>query len=94
MPDKQSVVIVGGTAGIGRQLAQTLAKRGDEVVITGRDKARAQAVPVRFQAPMKGLRPGDYIAQLNLIEKCEKLRPGFRRRNSLLHSRCLVHKVI
>jgi len=33
MAGQQSIVIVGGTAGIGRQLAQTLAKRGDEVVI-------------------------------------------------------------
>lgn len=43
MAGKQNVVIVGGTAGIGRHLAQKLVARGDDVVISGRDSARAQA---------------------------------------------------
>lgn len=55
MAGQQSIVIVGGTAGIGRQLAQTLAKRGDEVVITGRDKARAQAVAAEIGAKTRGV---------------------------------------
>jgi short-subunit dehydrogenase len=39
-----SVVIVGGTRGIGRELARTFAERGREVVLTGRDEAYAQQV--------------------------------------------------
>jgi NAD(P)-dependent dehydrogenase (short-subunit alcohol dehydrogenase family) len=39
-----AVVVVGGTSGIGRRLAQRFADRGDEVVVTGRDEARARAV--------------------------------------------------
>ena len=39
-----SVVIVGGTRGIGRELARAYAKRGREVVLTGRDAAFAQQV--------------------------------------------------
>src|SRR4029079_19832269 len=39
-----SVVVVGGTRGIGRQLASVYAGRGRDVVLTGRDEARAQAV--------------------------------------------------
>jgi NAD(P)-dependent dehydrogenase (short-subunit alcohol dehydrogenase family) len=39
-----TVVIVGGTAGIGRELAAFYAKAGDSVVLTGRDAARADAV--------------------------------------------------
>jgi len=39
-----SVVIVGGTAGLGRDLAAHYAAAGREVVLTGRDKARAEQV--------------------------------------------------
>ncbi len=37
------VVIVGGTQGLGRQLAQSYADDGRDVVVTGRDQARAEA---------------------------------------------------
>jgi NAD(P)-dependent dehydrogenase (short-subunit alcohol dehydrogenase family) len=36
-----SVVVIGGTSGIGREFARVRAARGDEVVITGRDTHRA-----------------------------------------------------
>jgi NAD(P)-dependent dehydrogenase (short-subunit alcohol dehydrogenase family) len=39
-----AVVIVGGTAGIGRRLAETYAARGRDVVVTGRDAERAAGV--------------------------------------------------
>jgi len=39
-----SVLVVGGTSGIGRELARVRAQRGDEVVLTGRDPGRADAV--------------------------------------------------
>jgi NAD(P)-dependent dehydrogenase (short-subunit alcohol dehydrogenase family) len=39
-----AVVIVGGTAGIGRELAQSYVHDGRKVVITGRDAARAKSV--------------------------------------------------
>ena len=39
-----SLVVVGGTSGIGRELARVRAERGDEVVVTGRDADRADAV--------------------------------------------------
>jgi NAD(P)-dependent dehydrogenase (short-subunit alcohol dehydrogenase family) len=39
-----SLVVVGGTSGIGRELARVRAERGDEVVLTGRDADRADAV--------------------------------------------------
>ncbi|MFJ9542888.1 SDR family NAD(P)-dependent oxidoreductase [Streptomyces sp. NPDC101225] len=39
-----SLVVVGGTSGIGRELARVRARRGDEVVLTGRDAGRADAV--------------------------------------------------
>jgi NAD(P)-dependent dehydrogenase (short-subunit alcohol dehydrogenase family) len=42
MDDSGTVVIVGGTQGIGRELAQHYADLGREVVISGRDEARAK----------------------------------------------------
>ena len=39
-----SVVVVGGTSGLGRVIAQRSAARGDDVVITGRDTARAASI--------------------------------------------------
>ncbi|WP_327667635.1 SDR family oxidoreductase [Streptomyces sp. NBC_00485] len=39
-----SVLVVGGTSGIGRELALVRAEQGDEVVLTGRDPGRADAV--------------------------------------------------
>jgi len=37
-----SIVIVGGTQGLGRELAQAYADEGREVVLTGRDQGRAE----------------------------------------------------
>jgi NAD(P)-dependent dehydrogenase (short-subunit alcohol dehydrogenase family) len=55
MPDQSSAVIVGGTSGLGRQLAQVLAARGDSVIITGRDKAKTQAVAAQIGGQTLGL---------------------------------------
>jgi NAD(P)-dependent dehydrogenase (short-subunit alcohol dehydrogenase family) len=45
-----SVVIVGGTRGIGRELARTFTERGRQVVLTGRDEARAHEVAAEVGA--------------------------------------------
>jgi NAD(P)-dependent dehydrogenase (short-subunit alcohol dehydrogenase family) len=50
-----SVVIVGGTRGIGRELARTFAERGREVVLTGRDEAFARQVAAEFGGNARGL---------------------------------------
>jgi len=39
-----SVVVIGGTSGIGREVARYYADRGQEVVLTGRDAHRADTV--------------------------------------------------
>jgi NAD(P)-dependent dehydrogenase (short-subunit alcohol dehydrogenase family) len=72
-----SVVIVGGTRGIGRELARTFARRGREVVLTGRDEGRAQevaadvggargigldlAAPDEIAARLEGLGPVEHL---------------------------------
>jgi NAD(P)-dependent dehydrogenase (short-subunit alcohol dehydrogenase family) len=53
-----SVVIVGGTAGIGRRLAERCAAAGEHVVITGRDQRRAESVA----AEINGSRGVDALA--------------------------------
>ena len=46
-------MIVGGTSGLGRRLAETLDARGDEVLITGRDPERTAAVAAEIGAGVR-----------------------------------------
>jgi NAD(P)-dependent dehydrogenase (short-subunit alcohol dehydrogenase family) len=50
-----STLIVGGSGGLGSVIAQHFADRGDDVVITGRDKTRAETVAARIGANTRGL---------------------------------------
>ncbi|CAN5483755.1 SDR family oxidoreductase [soil metagenome] len=44
MSASRTILIAGGTSGIGLELAKDLVAHGDRVILTGRDLARAQAV--------------------------------------------------
>lgn len=44
MTDRRTMVVVGGTAGIGRAIAERAAGRGDDVVVIGRDPDRTAAI--------------------------------------------------
>jgi NAD(P)-dependent dehydrogenase (short-subunit alcohol dehydrogenase family) len=64
-----SVVIVGGTRGIGREIARVFAERGRDVVLTGRDEANARAVADEIGGGARGLaldlaRPADIATRL------------------------------
>ena len=50
-----NVVVVGGTQGLGRELAQSYADRGREVVVTGRDQARADAAAGEIGGNTRGV---------------------------------------
>jgi len=50
-----SVVVVGGTKGLGREVAQFYAGRGREVVITGREAASAEAIAAEIGGATRGL---------------------------------------
>jgi NAD(P)-dependent dehydrogenase (short-subunit alcohol dehydrogenase family) len=50
-----SVVVVGGTRGLGRELASFYADRGRDVVVTGRDRAGAEAVAAEIGGSTRGL---------------------------------------
>jgi NAD(P)-dependent dehydrogenase (short-subunit alcohol dehydrogenase family) len=50
-----TVVIVGGTQGLGRELAQSYADGGRDVVVTGRDQARADAAAGEIGGKTRGI---------------------------------------
>jgi NAD(P)-dependent dehydrogenase (short-subunit alcohol dehydrogenase family) len=50
-----SAVIIGGTNGIGRFIAERYARRGDRVTLTGRDSGRAQTIANEIGGDVTGL---------------------------------------
>ena len=50
-----TVVVVGGTQGLGRELAQTYADEGRDVVVTGRDQARAESAAAEIGGGTRGI---------------------------------------
>jgi NAD(P)-dependent dehydrogenase (short-subunit alcohol dehydrogenase family) len=78
MPDPVSVVVVGGTSGIGREVARFYADRGHEVVLTGRDAARAEAVAAEIGGHTTGIalelaRPEEIAAALTGVGRVDHL---------------------
>jgi NAD(P)-dependent dehydrogenase (short-subunit alcohol dehydrogenase family) len=60
-----SVVIIGGTQGLGRELAQSYADAGRDVVVTGRDQSRAEAAASEIGGNTRGI--GFDLAQPHTI---------------------------
>jgi NAD(P)-dependent dehydrogenase (short-subunit alcohol dehydrogenase family) len=50
-----AVVVIGGTGGLGREVAAHYADAGREVVLTGRDRGRAEAVAADIGGKTRGL---------------------------------------
>ena len=50
-----TTVVVGGSSGLGRVIAQRSAARGEAVVITGRDRARTEAIAAEIGGGARGL---------------------------------------
>src|SRR5690242_17821947 len=76
-----AVVVVGGTAGIGREIARHYAGNGREVVITGRDHARAKSVAAEIGGNTRGLgfdlaEPHTIAGQLDGVESVDYLVLG------------------
>ena len=51
----RTIVITGGTSGIGLEIAKDAARRGEHVVITGRDEARTRDVAATIDGAATGL---------------------------------------
>ena len=49
------MVVVGGTQGLGRELAQSYSDEGREVIVTGRDQSRADAAAAEIGGNTRGL---------------------------------------
>ena len=60
-----SVIVVGGTQGLGRELAQSYAGEGREVIVTGRDQSRADAAASEIGGLTRGI--GFDLAQPHTI---------------------------
>ena len=78
MPNPVSVVVVGGTSGIGREVARFYADQGHEVVLSGRDAGRAQAVATEIGGRTRGIavelaRPEEIAAALGGIGRVDHL---------------------
>lgn len=71
-------MIVGGSAGLGRVIATRFAERGEEVVITSRDAARAEAIAHEIGGGTRGLaldlaRPDTIEAALTNVGEVDNL---------------------
>jgi NAD(P)-dependent dehydrogenase (short-subunit alcohol dehydrogenase family) len=69
---ERTIVVVGGTSGIGRELAASLVARGDRVVLTGRDAGRAASVAAAIGDTATGIalelsEPQGIAAQLESV---------------------------
>lgn len=78
----KSVVLIGATQGTGRGLAAEYARRGAEVVITGRDAERTAEVAAELSAagpgtvtglPLDLTRPAEIAGRLASIERVDRL---------------------
>lgn len=76
------IVIVGGTSGIGREIAAHFAGNGDDVVVTGRDGSRAAAIAGEIAGEVGGsvrglaldlTRPDELGAALAGLERVDHL---------------------
>src|SRR5690348_8662798 len=72
------LVVIGGTSGIGRELAQRAADRGESVILSGRDPARAADVAKEIGGDTRGIavelsEPGHLAAALSGVDNVDRL---------------------
>ena len=78
MPVNGCVVVVGGTSGLGLEVARHYADRGREVVVSGRDADRAEAVAAKLGGRARGIgldlaEPGELADRLAGVEGVDHL---------------------
>jgi NAD(P)-dependent dehydrogenase (short-subunit alcohol dehydrogenase family) len=78
MAERGALVVIGGTSGIGRELAQRAAARGESVILSGRDPDRAAAVASEMGGDVRGIavdlaEPGHLATTLSTVENVDRL---------------------
>jgi NAD(P)-dependent dehydrogenase (short-subunit alcohol dehydrogenase family) len=73
-----SVVVIGGTSGLGREVAQHFVDRGEPVVLSGRDAQRAESVAKEIGGSARGIgfdlcRPDEIAAGLSGVDRVHHL---------------------
>jgi carbonyl reductase 1 len=85
----KSVLITGGNRGIGQQLARDLAVEGWDVLIAGRDRAKADASAARLRKDTGGRLKGvelDVTSDASVATAVQKLRDGAIRLDALVNN--------
>jgi len=67
LPDRTTLLVIGGTSGIGKEIARRGVARGDEVIVSGRDAGRAVQVAADLGAA-RGI--GVDVAKCESIGDC------------------------
>ena len=69
----KTVVITGGTSGIGEVVAEKLAKRGARIILVARDKTRGEATLARLRNRAPGVAHSIYFADLTRIAEMKRV---------------------
>ncbi|HEX7745317.1 MAG TPA: SDR family NAD(P)-dependent oxidoreductase [Micromonosporaceae bacterium] len=77
LTERRRVVITGASSGIGRAAAVALARRGDEVILVGRDPARLTAAGQDVRR-VGGTAPALYRADFAVLDDVRRLAEGLR----------------
>jgi NAD(P)-dependent dehydrogenase (short-subunit alcohol dehydrogenase family) len=78
MPEQRTTVVIGGTSGIGLELARHFAGKGHHVVLSGRDEQRAQGIAKEIGDNVRGIgldltRPAEIAERLASVERVDDL---------------------
>jgi short-subunit dehydrogenase len=69
----KTVVITGGTSGVGEVVAEKLAKRGARIILAARDKTRGDATLSRLRDSAPGVAHSIYFADLTRLAEIKRV---------------------
>jgi NAD(P)-dependent dehydrogenase (short-subunit alcohol dehydrogenase family) len=82
--DGKTVVITGGTSGIGGVAAEALARLGARIVLVARDKVRADATLARLNKSAPGVAHAAYLADLRHLGDIKRVAAQIADRESII----------